>query len=617
MGTRRPTLRRRMLHWRLGLSERGRCVRELLWSPLPLDRQVVAAAGDPGIRALFRATIAGGAIRNGDLARRIRTISANGDEKLAETMLATALDALPEALPLLALKLDRMAAQGRSDDVEALAVKLIGQSEDLTASALSGLVRAGFGDLHPLVLQACDELVADPSDGTARADAMRRIYAALGLPNYAKMASRDGASDLEHPIHTLAEAARPADPFGAAFDVIEGDRGGAYEPQDRLLLLGNSLGCGGMERVLAQTYRHYAASGAFAVVDLALLSFAEGEPTAHYREEAGIDAADIVLIDPISPESAVAKALPPGVGRRAERLYQHIRATRPRVIHAWNDITGIIAAFAGLAAGCPKIVIHFHHSPAMPLANKTDHPAYMPAVYRRFLKRPEIRTIFCAEMAARGYARWWSLPFDERFRVLRNGFVWSAPPPTSEARERLGLPIDVPIVGTVTRFDPVKQMGRWAEAAIAFAKYSSSTHFLLVGDGPERAEVTAAFEAAGLAGRTHFAGRQEHTEDYYAAMDVLWMTSSSEGLPTVCIEAAAAGVPVVSFDVGGVSETMVDGETGLLVPPDDVDALVAGSAELFADPARLADYGEAGRRFARSEFSQSAYVDALTKVYGD
>ncbi|NNC73753.1 MAG: glycosyltransferase, partial [Sphingomonadaceae bacterium] len=530
-----------------------------------------------------------------------------------EALLSTGLDAIPDSSPLIGVKLERLTADGDLEAMEAYAASLLDAgpvaAENLE-SALFRMNRAGIPDGHPLIRKACARL-AEEIDGDAEA----ATYAALGLDHYAAL-ERPGAAtpDDKRGPDIIAAEALPPDPFAQAFALIDGSDC-RYTPDDRLLLFGNSLACGGMERVLAQTYRHFAAGRTFEHVDLALFNYAEGQPSSHHRDEAGVRREDIELIEARSPAGSLALSLPYSLAGRAQRLDDYIREKRPSVIHAWNDITGVLAALCGLAAGCPRIVIHFHHTSVMPLSARTAHPASFPSIYRRLIKQPGISTIFCAEMAARDYANWWSLPFSDAFRTIRNGFDWPDMPDKAAARALLGLPEAATIVGTVTRFDPVKQMDRWAEAAIAYAQRDPDAHFLLVGDGPERADIEAAFAAAGLANRSHFAGRIEQTEDYYAAMDAFWMTSLSEGLPTVCIEAAAAGVPVIAFDVGGVRETVVDGETGHVVAPNDVNAMVSQTQALLADDQARAKLGAAGAAFARAEFSFDRYIAELTKVY--
>jgi len=96
---------------------------------------------------------------------------------------------------------------------------------------------------------------------------------------------------------------------------------------------------------------------------------------------------------------------------------------------------------------------------------------------------------------------------------------------------------------------------------------------------------------------------------------VFCLPSSAEGLPLVVLEAMAAGKPVVAAAVGGVPELVVDGETGLLVPAGDLDALQRALTDLLADPERARRLGEAGRARVRASFSATAASERILKIY--
>ncbi|QLC23988.1 glycosyltransferase [Parasphingopyxis algicola] len=418
------------------------------------------------------------------------------------------------------------------------------------------------------------------------------------------------------PLQTEAVSVEPLE---LAFDwLLDTGLGEAeqYAPDNRLLMVGNTLGCGGMERMLARAYRHFSDGDSFERVDLALLDYADGAPSAFYADEAGVTAEDILLLGRDGDATMPFSLLPGSWKVRAQRLYAHIHDTRPRVIHAWNDLTGLLAAYAGLVAGCPKIIVHFHHTPNVPLSGRAETIASYPAVYRKLRTRLDIRTVFCAEAAARGYAQWWRVPEDERFRVLYNGFDWNIPAiGQAQAKDAIGLAGDRPVVGTVLRFSGVKQPLLWAEAAIALAKDAPDAQFLMVGDGPLRSAVADRFAEAGLAASLHMPGQVDNVPDYLAAMDLFWLTSRTEGLPNVLIEAQFSGVPIAAFDVGGIGETFVAGETGILVPPDDIAGLTHRSLALLRDQEWRDAASAKAVAQADERFSSSAFFEGLRNLY--
>ncbi|RED15763.1 glycosyltransferase [Parasphingopyxis lamellibrachiae] len=526
--------------------------------------------------------------------------------------------------------------------------------------AILGLLKAGLDRNDALFRDAIQKFTASALPGQERALADARLYRGLGYPALARLllleaharsgrakerakirrrlarlaAERDrwlddaailSAADFGAPsaereaLRQLAGEAAAREPLENAFDWLL-ERGPAdrhlYAPENRLLMVGNTLGCGGMERMLARAYRHFSDSGAFDRVDLALLDYADGAPSAFYAEEAGVTADNVLRLDREGTAEMPFSLLPGSWKARAQKLHDHIRETRPSVIHAWNDLTGLLAAYAGLVAGCPKIIVHFHHAPEVPRSGRAEPIAAYPAAYRKLRTRSDVTTIFCAEAAAKGYVKWWRVPQDERFAVLYNGFDWVSPTPDKvAAKNRLGLAADALVVGAVMRFAAVKQPLLWAEAAIALARQEPRAQFLMVGDGPLREAVTARFADAGLSASLHMPGQVENVPDYLAAMDLLWMTSKTEGLPNVLIEAQFSGVPIAAFDVGGVGETFRDGETGALVPPDDVDALVVRSRAMLADDAWMAQVARKSSEQAQTRFSSTAFFTGLSRLY--
>ena len=138
---------------------------------------------------------------------------------------------------------------------------------------------------------------------------------------------------------------------------------------------------------------------------------------------------------------------------------------------------------------------------------------------------------------------------------------------------------------------------------------------LLVGDGPLREDVTAAVHGAGLEDDVVLAGERRGLGALLAGADVFVLASRSEGLPISVLEAMAAGLPVVASDVGGVAEAVVDGKTGLLVPPGDSGALAEALHALLGDPASRRTMGAAGRARARAHFDLPRFRDDHVALY--
>lgn len=144
-------------------------------------------------------------------------------------------------------------------------------------------------------------------------------------------------------------------------------------------------------------------------------------------------------------------------------------------------------------------------------------------------------------------------------------------PSRDEARRRLGIPADAFVISVVGALSPEKGV----DLAIMAAERIGDSYLLIAGDGPDRPALEV-FAARALPGRHRFLGRVEDTRPVYAAGDVLLLTSWSEGVPGVLIEAGLCGRAAVATDVGGTSSVVVDGSTGFLAGAGDVDAVVTG-----------------------------------------
>ena len=191
--------------------------------------------------------------------------------------------------------------------------------------------------------------------------------------------------------------------------------------------------------------------------------------------------------------------------------------------------------------------------------------------------------------------------------------------PGPDLRSELGIPPEARVVGLVGSITPRKGVDLFVEAALRLARDFPDAHFLLAGDAPEAYQDfkrTMLAQARSLidGGRFHAPGWIADMPAFYRTLDVLALPSRIEGFGLVIIEAAAAGVPAVRSASGGHTETTLDGETGFVVPIDDLDALTDRLARLLADDVLRKRMGEAARAYALAHFSLDHFVDALTEA---
>ncbi len=129
---------------------------------------------------------------------------------------------------------------------------------------------------------------------------------------------------------------------------------------------------------------------------------------------------------------------------------------------------------------------------------------------------------------------------------------------------------------------------------------------LIIGGGRREAEMRQLAQELGLAGRVHFLGQRPDIPDLLGALDIFVLPSHSEGVSLALLEAMAAGLPVIATAVGGLPEVVTDGVNGLLIPPQDPEALAQALARLLDDPALAKKLGENARRHVEEKFLPGA-----------
>jgi glycosyltransferase involved in cell wall biosynthesis len=142
-----------------------------------------------------------------------------------------------------------------------------------------------------------------------------------------------------------------------------------------------------------------------------------------------------------------------------------------------------------------------------------------------------------------------------------------------------------------------------------------TAHLLVVGDGERRAALEAMARDLGLSPRVHFLGWRDDLEAILPELDMVICCSRNEGTPVAVIEAMAAGVPVLSTDVGGVGDLLTHGETGWLVPAGDPAGLARGIRDLLADPERRGRMVAAARPAALEAHGADGLMRRIEALY--
>jgi len=204
----------------------------------------------------------------------------------------------------------------------------------------------------------------------------------------------------------------------------------------------------------------------------------------------------------------------------------------------------------------------------------------------------------------------------ERVRLVPNGVAVQGDLASRDsARQALGLPATGPVIGWVGRL--AHEKGPDLLLAVTGELRARGATVAIVGEGPLRPALEDAVRAAGAEPLVRLLGVRPGVGRWLRAFDVLVISSRSEGLPMVLLEAMAAGVPVASFAVGAVPDVLQDGETGWLASSGDVTGLRAAVAAALADPAEGRRRADQARRVVEQQYGAAAWLDAVMHVYDE
>jgi glycosyltransferase involved in cell wall biosynthesis len=292
------------------------------------------------------------------------------------------------------------------------------------------------------------------------------------------------------------------------------------------------------------------------------------------------------------------------VARAGIALARILRHERPDVIHAHNPVGGAAASIAralSLRSGT-AIVTTYHGVEPHRLARATrvlsltsDLVVGVGPTTTRALKQIGLR--------------------EDRSDTVYNAFSLKLTRSAAEVREEFGVPTDAQLVVTVGRYAREKNQALLLDALALLLPHRPSLHALLVGVGVLEDELRAQTFALGIADRVQITGPRADAQDIIRASDVFVLSSASEGLPLVLLESMALGVPVISTNVGGVGDAVVDGETGLLARPGDAAALADGLGRLLDDEALRVRLATAGAAWARANCTEEAMVRRYLALY--
>lgn len=281
------------------------------------------------------------------------------------------------------------------------------------------------------------------------------------------------------------------------------------------------------------------------------------------------------------------------------RMRRALRQFGADVVHTHNANVHHYGVAAARAAGVPVVVNTRHGLGVLHMKAKQER------LFRSTLPWTNA-VVLVSEDSREFFVNHRDIPRGKT-RVILNGipverFVQQPSRPGSE-RPRFRF-------GTVGRMVPAKDHRLLLEAFRQVLAKFTQCELHILGDGPLRSSVEAAIAELGLTGRVHLHGAGRNVPEFLSRLDTFALSSLSEGLPVVILEAMAAGLPIVSTRVGGVAEAAPEGQVAWYCPPQDSGALAHVMCQAVASDS-LVTMGDTARRLAQERFS----IERMTSQY--
>ncbi len=299
------------------------------------------------------------------------------------------------------------------------------------------------------------------------------------------------------------------------------------------------------------------------------------------------------------------------------KLRETFRHLRPEVVHTHSSKAGILGRAAAWDEKVPVVVHTIHGLPFGPSETPTRNRLYI-SLERWAARRCHAIVSVCDAMTAQALAVGVGRP--EQFQTVYSGMevdVFLHPPRSrEEVRRELGLAEDEVAFATVARLFERKGHDDILEAAPKILQANPKVRFVWIGSGIWRDRLEAEAKRRGVRQAIHFVGLvpPDRIPELLSACDAVVHPSLREGLARVLPQALLVGRPAISYDVDGAREVVLP-ETGVLLPPRDIEGLKRAILELAADPVKRAALGAEGRRRFTDQFRHETMTDQLRSLY--
>ena len=300
------------------------------------------------------------------------------------------------------------------------------------------------------------------------------------------------------------------------------------------------------------------------------------------------------------------------------RLRRYLKKIRADLVHTQLEAANILGNISAKLLGLPSVCT-IHVMPSLHVKTKTKlHQRVEWFALRYFCDR----VISVSEEARRYHIAISGAP-DRQATTIYNGIDLSAFSEMDYVQERNAvraeykIPSSANVLVTVAVLRPPKGIQFMIRALPAILAAHPNTYYLIVGGGSHHEALIEEVNRAGVGERVIFAGMRRDVPRLLAASDIFVLPTLTEALPTVLAEAMAAKLPIVASRVGGIPEMIEHGQNGILVAPEEPEALAVACTQLLDSPEQRVMMGAEGRRIANQKFSIERQVHQLKELYMD
>jgi len=301
--------------------------------------------------------------------------------------------------------------------------------------------------------------------------------------------------------------------------------------------------------------------------------------------------------------------------RSRREIASLLRELKIDILHTHGGVAGLHGRIAARLAGTPAIVHTLHGIHYLHYRNPLLRRLYV-LLERRYSRFTDRLVLVCQSDLRR--ARRYRLAPEGKMTVILNGLdvrPMAKAADLARRRSELGWTPGRPVVGTIARLHRQKGISHLLQASRRILKAVPETRIVVVGDGPQSDRMRRDALRLGLGERCLFLGAREDATALLALFDIFVLPSLWEGLPFVLVEAAALGKPIVATAVDGVPEILEEGQTGLLVPPGDSEALANAVIRLLRDKDEAGRLAEKARSLVPPRFPLRRMVERTQNLY--